>query len=78
MEFLEFLGRLAYAKFKDTDKHDVYSMDTKILHLLNSVLPIIGERGINPEDANNLESDSDDDYWKSKHNQFNTQNQLQF
>ena len=66
VEFLEFLGRLAYFKFKETDKHETYSMDTKLLHLLNAVLPIINEKAINPADNNLLESDSDDDYWREQ------------
>ena len=63
VEFLEFIGRVAYIKFKnDPEKHDTMSMAHKIFNLLKNILPIIHEAPIDPEDANCLESDSDNDY----------------
>ena len=62
VEFLEFIGRIAYFKFQDTELHEKMSLAAKIYTVLKSIFVFIGEEPINPEDMNNLESDSDDDY----------------
>lgn len=38
------------------------TLAAKIYTVLKSIFVFIGEEPINPEDMNNLESDSDDDY----------------
>ena len=51
VEFLEFIGRIAYARFKsDPDKHTIWSLETKITAILQSIFVIIGEKPINPGD----------------------------
>ena len=49
VEFLEFIGRIAYIKYKnDPEKHESMSMAHKIFNLLKSILPIIHEVPIDP------------------------------
>ena len=63
VEFLEFIGRIAYMKFKnDPVNHKKLNLAAKISSVLKSIFPIIGEEPIDPLDLNQLESDSDNDY----------------
>ena len=41
VEFLEFIGRVAYAKFKDTERHETMAMESKCLVVLQCIFPII-------------------------------------
>ena len=62
VELLEFIGRVAYLQFKETVQHETLTLAQKILRVLRMIFKFIGEEPIDPQDMNNLESDSDDDY----------------
>lgn len=63
VEFLEFIGRVAYARFKDDpEKHLIMGLENKIYIVLKDLFTIIGEKALAPNDENELESDSDNDY----------------
>ena len=62
VEFLEFIGRVAYLRFQDDESMVQKALSVKILWVLRAIFPMIGETPINPEEEDNLQSDSDDDY----------------
>lgn len=59
VEFLEFLGRCAYTKYRDID--DV-GMEEKLKMLLDELMPAFGLARKEPEDEEELLSESDPDY----------------
>mmetsp|Transcript_44669 Transcript_44669/g.59260 ORF Transcript_44669/g.59260 Transcript_44669/m.59260 type:complete len:104 (-) Transcript_44669:122-433(-) len=62
VEFLEFIGRLAWFKFKDTDRHEVWSLHRKIMEVLKCIFKFINEQPVDPENADEMISDSDNEY----------------
>ena len=62
VEFLEFIGRLAYYKYQDTPEHTAWTMVQKIEVILDGLMSYIGAQRIDPAAMNMIESDSDDDY----------------
>ena len=62
VEFLEFIGRLAYQKWMGTERHEVWSLSKKIFDVLKSLFRYIEEEPIDPEDVGEAVSESDEDY----------------
>ena len=63
VEFLEFIGRLAWLQWLDSERHEVWALHKKCFHMLKSLFRFIEEEPIDPEDNDELISDSDDEYW---------------
>lgn len=62
VEFLEFIGRIGLAKFKDTEMGDGWDLHKKCFEVLICIFRFIGEKPIDPDNADINISDSDDDY----------------
>ena len=54
VEFLEFIGRVAYLRFQDDESMVQKALSVKILWVLRAIFPMIGETPINPEEEDNL------------------------
>lgn len=61
-EFLEFICRLAYLKFKGTPKENVIELLDKVKSVLDDILPLVGAKRYDPPSMNFVISESDDDY----------------
>lgn len=62
VEFLEFIGRISWAKFKDTEKHDVWPLNKKMLNVMGFLFKFINEQPLDPDNTDDLISDSDNEY----------------
>ena len=62
VEFLEFIGRLAWLKYQDTSNHKSWTMVQKVENIIDGLLAYINGQRIDPSVMNQVESDSDDDY----------------
>lgn len=61
-EFIEFIPRLAYFKYRNTYQHEAWRLKSKIQPVLDALLAIVGERRIDPPELAEVISESDDDY----------------
>ena len=61
VEFLEFIGRLAWLLYQDTSKHS-WTMVQKMEPVLDGLMSYIGTTKEDPTTINQVSSESDDDY----------------
>jgi len=61
-EFLEFIGRLAWLKYKDTYLNDSWSLIKKMKVVMTVLFEMVGLAVQEPPELEMIVSDSDDDY----------------
>ena len=66
-EFLEFIGRLAWLKYKDTYLNDSWPLIKKMHVVMTVLFEMVGVKVQEPPELEMCVSESDDDYWKKKH-----------
>ena len=61
-EFIEFIPRLAWFKYRGTYQHEAWRLKSKILPVLDALLPLVSERRVDPPELAEVISESDDEY----------------
>ena len=62
VEFLEFIGRLSFAKFQGSELEEQLNLAQKIEYILDDILPLVGLKRQDPLVEEVSSEESEDDY----------------